>query len=145
MGATQSTEQTVVYSTTKGKLRGIQKTDSITGKPVYHRFSSIPYALPPTGARRWRRPERLPSDFSFNAPSGDAGDYTQFSPVCPQPIYAHGAVEVPNSAAAPEPITVFSEDCLYLNIWVPASDPPPNGWPVQFYIRQSFQISICSN
>ena len=30
---------------------------------------------------------------------------------------------------------VQNEDCLFLNIWVPAQRAPPQGWPVQFHIH----------
>ncbi|KAF5243236.1 hypothetical protein FANTH_8245 [Fusarium anthophilum] len=135
MGAVQSTDKPIVYTTSKGKLKGIQRIDNATQKPSYHRFTRVPYALPPVGDRRWRRPEKLPTDFTYDDATGVAGDYTTFPSVCPQPHYAHGAAEVLNPDREPEPETVFDEDCLYVNIWVPAQSPPPGGWPVQFYIH----------
>jgi carboxylesterase type B len=27
-----------------------------------------------------------------------------------------------------------SEDCLYLNVWVPTGDAPDGGWPVMFWL-----------
>ncbi|PNP76819.1 hypothetical protein FNYG_09835 [Fusarium nygamai] len=135
MGATQSTDKPVVHTTSKGRLKGIQRIDNVTQKPAYYRFTRVPYALPPTGVRRWRRPERLPPDFSYDDANGVAGDYTRFPPVCPQPHYTHEAADVLNPDRDPEPETVFDEDCLYVNIWVPAQSPSPDGWPVQFYIH----------
>ncbi|MBI1250616.1 MAG: carboxylesterase family protein [Alphaproteobacteria bacterium] len=66
-------------------------------------FKGIPFAAPPVGALRWREP---------TAPAAWSGVRTadQFSPICLQP----GAYP---DDAPPEPM---SEDCLYLNIWVPA-------------------------
>ncbi|KAJ4016460.1 hypothetical protein NW752_003588 [Fusarium irregulare] len=135
MGATLSTDKPIVYSTSKGKLEGIQRFDNVTQKVAYHRFTRVPYALPPVGDRRWRRPSKLPSDFSYNQENGEAGDYKAWPSICPQPHYAHGAAEVPNPDKAPEPESVQDEDCLYVNIWVPSQSPPPGGWPVQFYIH----------
>lgn len=134
MGATQSTEHTHVLDTPIGKLRGVEQRD-LSGKPILHRYLKVPYALPPAGQLRWRHPQPLPSDFSFNDASGAAGDYTKFGPVCPQPVYGHAAATLTNPKAAPPIENVQSEDCLYLNIWVPAGTPPPSGWPVQFHIH----------
>lgn len=104
-------------------------------KPVCRRFTRVPYALPPTGQLRWRRPQPLPESFSFSEPSGKPGNYTAFGPVCPQPVYAYSDVQLENKDAAPEPELIEKEDCLYLNIWAPAGTPPETGWPVVFYIH----------
>lgn len=117
MGATQSIQKPCILKTeTRGSLEGIEQSDTKSGKAVCYRFTRIPYALPPTGDRRWKRPERLASDFSFNGPAGGSGDYTQFGNLCPQPVYDHGSAMVENSDAAPEPTKNFDEDCLYLNV-----------------------------
>jgi para-nitrobenzyl esterase len=63
-------------------------------------FLGIPYAKPPVGDLRWRAPEPLP------AWSG-ARDASKFGSEC---LQAH-------SATAPVPM---SEDCLFLNVWVPS-------------------------
>ena len=134
MGATQSTNHPHTLSTPLGKLQGIEQRDK-SGNPICHRFLKVPYALPPIGSLRWRRPQSLPDSFSFNTLSGTPGDYTSFGPVCPQPYYPLDAVNVEDSPAAPPIENVQSEDCLYLNIWVPASPPPAGGWPVQLHIH----------
>ena len=134
MGATQSTEQPHVLDTKLGKLRGTTLLDT-SGTAVYHRFLKVPYALPPTGSLRWRRPRALPSDFTFNDSSGSPGDHTKFGPICPQPYYATDAARQPNSSGAAPIENIQSEDCLYINIWVPTGTPPSAGWPVQFHIH----------
>lgn len=135
MGATQSTTNSVVLETKKGKLRGTEQKD-LNGQSVLQRFTKIPYAKPPVGNLRWRRPQPLDRDFSFSTASGEPGDYSSFGPICPQPEYAHGAAKIDNPNSAPEIENVQSEDCLYMNIWVPtASRPPSAGWPVQFHIH----------
>lgn len=134
MGATQSKTSECMLETKKGKLRGIQQFDT-NGKAVLQRYTRIPYARSPTGQLRWRRPQPLRHDWSFSSSSGDEGDYTSFGPICPQPEYAHGAAVLENSNAAPEIQNTQSEDCLFMNIWVPAGSPPSGGWPVQFHIH----------
>ncbi|AGG88524.1 carboxylesterase/lipase family protein [Rhodanobacter denitrificans] len=74
-------------------------------------FKGIPFAAPPIGPLRWRAPQ---------APAAWTGirSANQFAPICMQ----HGSYP---EDAPPEPM---SEDCLYLNIWVPphvTGDPLP--------------------
>ncbi|KIW91204.1 uncharacterized protein Z519_08100 [Cladophialophora bantiana CBS 173.52] len=135
MRSTESTSHPYILKTSRGSLKGLEQRD-LVGNPILYRFTRVPYALPPTGSRRWRRPQALPEDFTFNDPQGTPGDYTRFGPICPQPHYDHGSIAVANPNAAPPVDNVQDEDCLYLNIWVPAS-PAPNekGWPVQFHIH----------
>ncbi|KAJ9636625.1 uncharacterized protein PV06_10121 [Exophiala oligosperma] len=136
MRPAEYTSRPYVFKTARGSLRGIEYCTP-SGKPILYRFAKVPYALPPVGERRWRRPQPVPSStLSFDDhQSGRPGDYTQFGPVCPQPQYPHGGAFVDNPAAAPPVDNVQDEDCLYLNIWVPAGPPPNGGWPVQFYIH----------
>jgi Carboxylesterase family len=144
MGATNSTQSPTTLRTSKGSLRGIQLSDAQSGKPVYHRYTRVPYALPPTGPLRWQKPQPLPGGFSFSNKVGEPGDYTSFGPICPQPVYQHNSACLEGPDAAPEPKNLQSEDCLYMNVWVPAGrdgQMPEGGWPVQFYIR-SFSILL---
>ncbi|HTQ99060.1 MAG TPA: carboxylesterase family protein, partial [Candidatus Acidoferrum sp.] len=66
-------------------------------------FRGLPYAAPPIGVNRWREPQ---------APVGWSGIRLadRFAPRCVQRGFAPGA-DQPQS----------SEDCLYLNIWTPAT------------------------
>jgi carboxylesterase type B len=134
MGTTQSSQQPCILETPLGSLKGIELSHLQTGKSVYRRFTRIPYALPPTGPLRWRRPQPSPTEFTFDSSAGGPGEYSQFGPISPQPVYGTGAAMVDNPMAAPAPQNVQSEDCLYLNVWVPAGEAPRSGWPVQFYI-----------
>ena len=70
-------------------------------------FRGIPYALPPTGWRRWRPPAVMPH-------WRETRDATAFGPACHQ-LTARGT-SIYAAAEAPR----MSEDCLSLNIWTPA-------------------------
>ena len=68
-------------------------------------FKAIPYALAPTGNRRWRSPEPAAS-------WPGTREAATFGPGCIQPPAS------PKSIYADEPASM-SEDCLTLNIWAP--------------------------
>jgi para-nitrobenzyl esterase len=79
-----------------GKLRGAVDGGS-------RKFLGIPFAQPPVGDLRWRPP-------AAPTPWSDERDATQFGNRCPQPAGLLGALSV-------------TEDCLYLNVWVPEPAP----------------------
>ncbi|XP_025049553.1 neuroligin-2 isoform X2 [Alligator sinensis] len=110
-----------VVATNFGKLRGIKKdlNNEILGPVV--QFLGVPYATPPVGPRRWQPPE---------APASWAAvrNATAFAPVCPQNV--HGvlpAIMLPvwftdNLEGVAAYVQNQSEDCLYLNVYVPTED-----------------------
>jgi para-nitrobenzyl esterase len=69
-------------------------------------FKGIPYALPPTGARRWKPPLPMPK-------WKDTREATQYGPACVQPKARSGSIYAWDIGA-------LSEDCLTLNVWAPA-------------------------
>lgn len=71
-------------------------------------YRGIPYAKPPVGERRWKRPEPV---------TADDGIY-EASYFGPTPIQT----EIASERAS---LYVQSEDCLYLNIWVNAQGKAP--------------------
>ncbi|XP_061539165.1 neuroligin-1 isoform X2 [Phycodurus eques] len=115
-------ENDPVVSTTNGKLRGMKKelNNEILGPVI--QFLGVPFAAPPTGEHRFQPPE--PS-----VPWPDIRNATHFAPVCPQnivegrlpdvmlPVWFTNSIEVVSAYLQDQ-----SEDCLYLNIYVPTED-----------------------
>jgi len=91
-----------VVSTVSGSVEGYQQD----GLSV---FKGIPYATPPVGENRWLKPQRIswPGVRETKRYGNDA----------PQNVSAMDGM----LGAAPEP-PEQGEDCLYLNIWTPATD-----------------------
>jgi carboxylesterase type B len=134
MGATGSTRKNHVLTTARGALIGTEVCDTKTYRPIYRLYARIRYALPPTGDRRWQKPEPLPADWIFSDGNSHPRDYRRFGPICPQLDGDAGAVDMSQWQEVEE--NIMDEDCLYLNIWVPADgDIPSAGWPVQFIFR----------
>ncbi|MFZ8931885.1 MAG: carboxylesterase/lipase family protein [Pseudomonadales bacterium] len=87
----------ITLSTPQGPILGTQGDD---GTAV---FKAIPYALPPTGPRRWAAPEPATAWAGVR-------DGRDFSPQCIQAPY-------PSASVFARPHRPTSEDCLYLNVW----------------------------
>jgi len=106
---TAATAQPVVTAPA-GAVRG----EAVEGVNI---FRGIPYALPPTGWRRWRPPAAMTHWRATR-------DATRFGPVCHQPTARGTSIYAP----ADEP--TMSEDCLSLNIWAAegAHDAPVFFW-----------------
>lgn len=95
--------------TENGLVEGTQEN----GVSVY---KGIPFAAPPVGDLRWRDPQPVTS-------WSDIRKANRFSPICMQ-------TDPYPPEAPPEP---SSEDCLYLNIWVPSGSSGAK-LPVMFWI-----------
>jgi len=85
-----------VVVTQQGRVGGVEKSD-------VREFLGIPYAAPPIGDLRWKPPQ-------IHAPWPDILDATKFRGHCAQSPSATGT-----------PST--SEDCLFLNVYVPSKTP----------------------
>jgi para-nitrobenzyl esterase len=93
---TQTDSAAPEVTTVTGVLEGVRSNTGDGGAA----FLGIPYAAPPLGALRWEAPQP-PRAWSGRRKA------VQFSPACPQ------------LPAGWLPYPVWSEDCLYLNIWTP--------------------------
>lgn len=110
-------DPTLEVVTTHGHLQGAVNVANV------REWKGIPYASPPVGALRWESPvPPTPFTSTYNA--------TYDAPGCPQ---------VCNLPPGNCPEYGLSEDCLYLSVFSPLSDPDPvlypNGYPVLFWIH----------
>lgn len=114
------TEDEVIIPTRNGKVRGLNVP--VLGGTVTA-FLGIPYAQPPLGRLRFKKPQSLTK-------WSDIWNATKYANSCYQNIDQsfpgfHGS-EMWN------PNTDLSEDCLYLNVWVPT--PKPKNATVMIWI-----------
>jgi len=99
-------------------------------------WKGVPFAKPPVGALRWKAP------VDPDSWSGTPRAATQFANACVQygRIYGPGANNTYDATIASTLNTaVGSEDCLYLNIWRPATG--DNGLPVLVFIHGGSNVS----
>jgi para-nitrobenzyl esterase len=94
--------------TTYGVVRGAVQGDIAS-------FKGIPYAAPPVGEFRWRPPQPV-------TPWKEVRDATKDCADCPQRAW-------PGSTAKQ------SEDCLFLNVWTPATATKKSKLPVMVWIH----------
>uniref|UniRef100_A0A3B5BLQ2 Neuroligin-4, X-linked-like n=1 Tax=Stegastes partitus TaxID=144197 RepID=A0A3B5BLQ2_9TELE len=121
--ASTSAQQTVpVISTAQGRIRGILTPlpSDLLGPVI--QYLGVPYARPPTGDRRFQAPEPP-------LPWPGIRNVTQFAPVCPQSLDERSMLGdmmpswlTANLDIAATYLTHQSEDCLYLNIYVPTEE-----------------------
>ncbi|QSZ36146.1 hypothetical protein DSL72_007271 [Monilinia vaccinii-corymbosi] len=106
----------------KGCITGLQYDSKA------RRYAGVPYALPPLGDLRWRKPQPLPADHTYTSNDGNPFDATKFGPICPQAAYVSA-----KKNGTPE--EAFGEDCLRLNIWTPVGKTEGKKWPVMLWLH----------
>ncbi|XP_053513773.1 cholinesterase isoform X1 [Artibeus jamaicensis] len=104
-------EEDIIITTKNGKVRGINL--SVLGGAVTA-FLGIPYAQPPLGRLRFRKPQSMTK-------WSDIWNATKYSNSC----YQNTDQSFPGFTGSEmwNPNTDLSEDCLYLNVWIPVPKP----------------------
>ncbi len=97
-----------------GQLQGVVDDGVVS-------YKGVPFAAPPVGDLRWR-PSQPVAAWKSVRPA------TNFGADCMQGRF--GPPPAPGAPAPPAP----SEDCLYLNVWRPASAAPTAKLPVMVWI-----------
>lgn len=93
-----SSDDRPIVTSTSGTLQGLSDGSVQV-------FRGIPYAMAPTGPRRWSPPEPP-------QPWSGVKDASQSGPACPQPASRTGGIYSWE-------LGEVSEDCLSLNVWAP--------------------------
>ena len=101
-----------VIQTSSGQVRG-----ELVGNVSV--FKGIPYAAPPVGEYRWRPPQPVITWEGIR-------DALAFGPDCAQGGWGTAPGTIREGS---------SEDCLYLNLWIPAGARPKNKLPVMVWIH----------
>lgn len=110
-------DNTITVISNSGKIKGVAVT--LKNETVFQ-FRKIPYANPPLGQLRFKKPEPYGT---WNSTL----DATQFGPSCVQNIDQETVPDLPN--------TNVSEDCLFLNIYVPRNISITNNMTVMVWIH----------
>jgi para-nitrobenzyl esterase len=109
---TAVTAQAQTVITVSGPVRG-------STEATVSAFEGIPYAAPPVGENRWRAPQPVAGWQALR-------DATHYGADCAQAPFPPDAAPVR---------TAPSEDCLFLNVWKPASARAGAGLPVMVFIH----------
>jgi len=112
-GLAQAGTGTVRVRLPGGWVQGYAEADVLV-------FKGVPYAH----AERWRAPRRVDG---WNG----VFDARAYGPICPQ----RGSITLRLGRWLGPYVPPADEDCLNLNVWAPAEDPPAGGWPVMVFVH----------
>ena len=111
----------VTLPTKLGHITGLSSSIDINNATKYYTvFKKVPFAKPPVGDLRFRKP--VP-----HGPWNGKLDATRFGPSCIQPLDQQAVPYLPNMNQ--------SEDCLFLNIYVPAGSSTSNKKSVMIWVH----------
>lgn len=110
-----------IVKTKQGKVQGLYSED---GKTVI--FKGVPYAQPPVGELRFRRPQE-------HEPWDGVRDCTRFGAACPQADLR--GMDLYGKEFYDGTEYNCNEDCLFLNIWTPSDCDENSSLPVMLWIH----------
>jgi len=110
--ANADTNAVPLIRTRTGVVRGVTEGDVSS-------FKGIPFAAPPVDKYRWRPPQAV-------IPWEGVRDASEFGPNCAQAGWPRSSGSIAKGS---------SEDCLYLNLWLPAWTKPGANLPVMVWIH----------
>ncbi|KAH9835964.1 putative esterase/lipase [Teratosphaeria destructans] len=113
-----------------GQIEGVTlsyRSNYSRNQPLIRYFGGLPYALPPVGSYRFRKPRALPDYYRYGTVA-NPGRFTRSAAYCPQPAWM-------GNEGNP---ALWDEDCLQLNVYIPTGEKPTAGWPVFFCIHGGF-------
>ena len=115
-----------------GIVRGLPAAD-----PRITSFKGIPFAAPPVGKNRWRAPQ----------PAEDWDGVLEAFQFAPIAMQARPGVDKNNIYSREwhvDPDIPMSEDCLYLNVWTPATSPDERLPVFVWYFGGGLQVGYTS-
>ncbi|HEY0554623.1 MAG TPA: carboxylesterase family protein, partial [Thermoanaerobaculia bacterium] len=129
---------TGTIQTSSGLVCGTTSSVTIAGPGAVTAASylGIPYGVPPTGSLRWQYAAPFKSSGTLQA--------TAFGNECPQSIATSSGGVVPAMSQCTDGRVLGSgqsEDCLYLNVWVPDGATASSQLPVMVFIHGGAFVS----
>ena len=127
MGVGTTAQQPRVVRVDSGELQGVLDDGVVS-------YKGIPFAAPPVGDLRWRPPQPAAAWTGVRQAAEFGADCMQVRFGPPPP--ASGTPPAPSARPSPAASAerAPSEDCLFVNVWSPASAAPGAKVPVMFWI-----------
>jgi para-nitrobenzyl esterase len=117
---------TKVVETTSGKVQGL-----VNNK--VHTFKGIRYGAAPVGALRWMPPQKPePAKVVLDCSDYGAPAMQMATGATAAPVTDFG-MQMSRAFTTPSDLKIQNEDCLFLNVWTPATDNKKR--PVMFWIH----------
>ncbi|XP_075219179.1 liver carboxylesterase 1-like isoform X1 [Lycorma delicatula] len=140
LGARTSRDAPTVTVRDQGKISGKEVT--VTRAQRSTLYLGIPFAHSPTGDKRFAPPVTDPPVSWTGVKNGSL-----FGPSCMQDreeLHRHDRLKLADKLFADTDLEI-TEDCLYLNIYLPDGNPPSEGWPVMIWFHSgNFSVGAAS-